>query len=127
MPPFIWRTVKHYGSKAWARTRKAVEGRALFRLTKEQKKEIRVMAIQLGIPGRRVREHFERLRASGVGYEELGNRLVQDLNEVAELAEATKPDPNGLRLSLRNRPLYQVLNEMRQYAQQMQATQAKAA
>ena len=107
---------------------KAMQGSFLFRLTRVQRREIGVFAFQLGIPGGRLREHFDKIRASGVGYKDLGDRMVQDLTEMRQLAQATNPIPAGLRKNLAERPLEQVLNEMREHAQAMQqAQQAKAA
>ena len=125
MPPTFWRKLN---SKARSRIMKGLQGRILFRITRVQRKEIGILAQQIGIPGKRLKEHFDKMRQSGIGYSELGNRMVQDLKEAGELIQKTSLDPKMFKKNIASRPLAGLLSEMRNHAQQMeQMEKAKAA
>jgi hypothetical protein len=120
---------------------KAMQGKALFMVTKATKRQIGVVGnrimMEMASPGnqadvrnafsRRLREHFDRLRQQGVRFRDLGERMAQDLMEMQQLIEATNPDRRALLKNLERKPLEAVIGEMRNYYQQMQQAQRKAA
>jgi len=136
MPPSAWSGIR---PKTQRRLFKAMRGKALFWLTKAYKREIGVLSAGImhelkgagdsatirETIGRRLAEHFERLRMKGIGVREIGDAMVRDLKEMHELVAETNPNRKGLMKSLQNKPLEDVLNEMKQYREQMQAAQAQ--
>jgi len=139
MPPSTWLRLR-IRPKTQRKLFRAMEGRALFWVTKNYKREIgmRGAGIMREMAGasdhgtvrdtfaRRLREHFDALRQKGVPFRELGDRMIQDLEEMQQLIEATNPDRKGLFRTLQNRPLEQALNEMRQHYRAMQQAQGAA-
>lgn len=112
--------------KAKRRLLNAIPNSAYFAIMKMQRRKIVVLATGLGLPKRRLREHFEGLRKT-VPENELGQRMVDDLDLALKLATKTgligeksnKDSRRRFKKNLQNKPLAEVINEMREYAEAM--------
>lgn len=112
----------------------AIPNRVYYRVGKAQREQIVLLGKRLGLPRSRLREHFEQLREK-LPANELGQRMVEDLQTALELAERTgligKNSSSQSRMSfkknLANRPLSTVIQEMREYAEAMPEPGAKEA
>ncbi len=133
----------------WSRLRRktrgkltgAMQGRAMFWLTKQWKREIGVISSELmmevsgfgtaqdirSVFAKRLRDHFQTMKKSGVSYRDLGQKMIETLTEMRELVQETNPDRRMLLENLKSKPLEEVLGEMRQHAEGMRAMQAKQA
>ena len=118
------------GSKVKRRLASAVRNAAYYGITRTVRREITVMASQMNIPPKKLREHFNGLIKKGVRKMELGEKLVHDLKEMQELRECTKVEPARWNKFIADKSLDAALNEMREHAQaqaqQEQAQQAQA-
>jgi len=124
MPLHPWQTLSN---KARRRLLKAMRGKGLYWITRLQKREIGILAHQLKIPGRRLKQHFEMLRSRGIPTMQLGEKMVQDLAEVRDLKDQTNVNVGKIRQVLGYKTLEQILNEMREQAQAMAQTQQQKA
>ncbi len=112
----------------------AIPGRVYYSVMKMRRREIVTLAAKLGLPKERLRQHFEQLREK-LPANELGQRMVEDLQTTLELAEKTgligknSSSQNRIRFkkNLANRPLSTVIQEMREYAEAMPEPAAKKA
>ncbi len=115
------------GSKVKRRLTGAIRNAAYYGITRAVRREITVMASQMNIPARRLKEHFNGLIKKGVRKMELGDKMVQDLREMSELRESTKVEPARWKKFVSENSLDAALNEMREHAQaQAQQEQAQA-
>ena len=117
------------GSKVKRRLTNAVKNAAYYGITRATRREITVMASQMNIPAKRLREHFNGLLKKRVRKRDIGNQMVQDLKEMSELRERTKVEPARWNKFVSEKSLDAALNEMREHAQaqqeQAQAQQAQ--
>jgi len=117
----------------------AMQGRAMFWLTKQWKREIGIRTVDLmkevsgfgtaqdirNVFAKSLRGHFETMRRNGVSYRELGQKMIETLTEMQELIKETNPDRKMLFENLKSKPLWAVLQEMRQHADGMRAAGEK--
>ena len=108
------------GSKVKRRLTGAVRNAAYYGITRAVRREITVMAAQMNIPARRLKEHFNGLLKKGVRKMEVGDKMVQDLTEMRELRKQTKVDPARWKKFVNENSLDAALNEMREQAQAQQ-------
>ena len=114
------------GSKTKRKIGGAMRNASYYWITRAAKREITVMASQMNIPAKRLREHFNGLLKKGVRKRELGDKMVQDLTEMRELRKSTSVEPARWNKFVEKNSLDTALNEMRQQAQQQAQMQAKA-
>jgi len=110
-------------SKVRRKLSKAMRGRAAYWITKAYKREIGTLATQMNIPAERLREHFNFLAKQGVRPMNIGNRMIQDLREMAKLRQSTSVEPARWNNFMKNRPLNQAMEEMKEHAQAEAQTQ----
>jgi len=103
-----------------------IPGWARYLITRARYREIRRMAIALKLPEGVIERYFNSLKAKGMGAVEIGEKITHDLNEMQKLIAATKPDIKGMRAKLQRLPLEDVLQEMRDRLEAVQA-QGRAA
>lgn len=115
------------GSKARRKIGGAMRNASYYWITRAAKREITIIASQMNIPAKRLREHFNGLLKKGVRKMELGDKMVQDLTEIRDLRESTKVEPARWKKFVEKNSLEAALNEMRQQAQEQVQMQAKAA
>lgn len=125
---------------AWGRlsrkmTKKAgaiVRELKIRRVNKEQAREIALIAAELNVPRKNLvmllMRHFEAIKQANRDGKPLewAQQMQHDLVRVRELIRDTNPDRKALWQNLMRKPLAEVLKEMEQYAQQMEAAQAAA-
>ncbi len=110
----------------------AIPNRVYYRVGKEQRGRIVLLGKRLGLPRSRLRDHFEKLKGD-VRAEELGQRMVEDLELALELGVKTNligknsssRNRMAFKKNLRGRPLADVIEEMKQHAEAMPQTPQK--
>lgn len=120
----LWREI---GSKAKSKMLRAVQGQALYWVTRSYKRAIIPMAMEMKISPNRLREHLDFLLKKGVSKREVPDRMVQDLETLRELRDATKVEPERWNRFLQKHSLAEAMEEMRQHAQMMAQMQGKVA
>ena len=113
------------GSKVRRRLTRAVRNAAYYGITRAVRREITVMASQMNIPAKRLREHFNGLIKKGVRKMEFGDKMVQDLTEMRELRKSTGVETARWKKFVSENSLDAALNEMREHAQAQQQEQAQ--
>jgi len=104
-------------------TQMNIPAERLYWITKAYKREIGTLATQMNIPAERLREHFNFLAKQGVRPMNIGNRMIQDLREMAKLRQSTSVEPARWNNFMKNRPLNQAMEEMKEHAQAEAQTQ----
>lgn len=120
----LWREI---GSKAKSKMLRAVQGQALYWVTRRYKRAIIPMAMEMKISPGKLREHLDSLLKKGVPKMQIPDRMVQDLQTLKELREATKVEPERWNNFLKNHSLAEAMQEMQQHAQMQQQMQKRAA
>ncbi len=105
------------GSKAKSKMLRAVQGQALYWVTRKYKRAIIPMAMEMKISPNRLREHLDFLHKKGVSKREIPDRMVQDLEALRELKEATRVEPERWFKFLQKHTLAEAMQEMQQHAQ----------
>lgn len=128
MPPHVLERLRwsKLSEKVKRRLLNAVPNRAYYLIFKEMRREIVMKAHELGVPDRRLREHFEELQKEGVPKIKIGERMLADLEKAEQLAEATGVEPERFKKFLKEKSLSAALEEMEQHAEAMQGRQAAA-
>jgi|GEM_PF-4134725 len=119
----LWREI---GSKAKSKMLRAVQGQALYWVTRRYRRVIIPMAMEMKISPDKLREHLDLLLKKGVSKREIPDRMVQDLEALRELRDATKVEPERWNKFLQKHTLAEAMQEMQQHAQ-MQAQMQKRA
>jgi len=126
---------------SWRRLSKRMGKRAIDvvrmlrrrRVNKQQAREIAMLAAELNIPKERLvmllRKHFESIKQGNRNGKPLewAQEMHQDLVRMRELIGQTNPDRKGLWENMMRKPFREVLSEMEEYAQQMEAAEAQRA
>jgi len=114
------------GSNTKRRLTGAIRTAAYYGITRVVRREIVVVAAQMNIPAKRLKEHFNGLIKKGVRKRDVGNQMIQDLKEMRELRKQTKVEPARWNKFVNENSLEAALNEMREHAQaQQQQEQAQ--
>lgn len=120
----LWREI---GSKAKSKMLRAVQGQALYWITRRYRRAIIPMAMEMRISPGKLRDHIDFLLKKGVSKREIPDRIVQDLETLRELRGATRVEPERWNNFLQKHSLAEAMEEMRQHAQMQAQMQRKAA
>jgi len=104
----------------------AIPNRAYYSMFRRQRRDIVMLASQLGLRKRRVGQHFKELLKQGTRRAELGEAMIRDLNEMLELRELTKVEPAKFNTFMERNPIQAALEEMREQFQGMQQMEVQA-
>ena len=119
----LWREI---GSKAKSKMLRAVQGQALYWITRRYRRAIIPMAMEMRISPGKLRDHIDFLLKKGVSKREIPDRIVQDLETLRELRGATNVEPERWNNFLQKHSLAEAMEEMRQHAQMQAQMQRKA-